>query len=71
MEDLSNEEKYLHEGLEWQWIAFVSGADWDDSKLISATYSSIAWSPYMIPHAVNLSHYYHSKTGWSSVDFFC
>ncbi|KAL3789260.1 hypothetical protein ACHAWO_007469 [Cyclotella atomus] len=41
------------------------------SKLISSNWSSTVWSPYAIPQAVSLHHYYKSKTRWSSIDFEC
>ena len=69
--DKDEKEKYLKDGIDWHWIPFIGDVDWDDSKLISATYSSTVWSPFAIPHALHLSHDYYSKTGWSSVDFFC
>ena len=74
MEDLIEEEKYLAaDGLEWHWIPFVGGTRFDDSnrKLQSSEWSSTVWSPYAIPHAIRLNHYYHSEPKWSYIDFFC
>jgi hypothetical protein len=70
MEDILEENKYLVEGCQWMWTPFIGSVDWDDSRLISANYYSTVWSPYVIPHAVELHHYYHSKPGWSKIDFY-
>ena len=54
----------------WKWTPGMEAFDWEDYKdLRRGTYLSFVWSPYAIPHAVALEHYYYRRIYSSSVDF--
>lgn len=40
------------------------------NELQSATYKAIVFSPYAIPHAIELQHRYHRRARWSTMEFY-
>ncbi|EJK49370.1 hypothetical protein THAOC_31758 [Thalassiosira oceanica] len=64
----------MHEGCGWPWTPKLETVDWDpyssfQNRIMSAEYSAHVWSPYAIPHAIALTHSYHKRARWSSMEF--
>jgi hypothetical protein len=55
----------------WKWTpAIEEEFVWEDhNDLRRGTYLAYVWSPFAIPHAVALEHYYYRRVYWSSMGF--
>mmetsp|Transcript_8400 Transcript_8400/g.18824 ORF Transcript_8400/g.18824 Transcript_8400/m.18824 type:complete len:340 (-) Transcript_8400:64-1083(-) len=54
----------------WHWTPAFGHLGWDeDARLIGATYFANVWSPFAIPHAINLSHNYHHSMRYGGIEF--
>ena len=54
----------------WPWSPVLGCIDWEDCEYIrTAHYFSHVWSPYAIPHAIELMHRYHGRSRMNSVEF--
>ena len=55
----------------WHWKPQLGHIEWEDcDSLRSGNYSANVWSPYAIPHAVELNHRYHSRARIDTFEFF-
>jgi len=62
-------EVYMANDCQWHWTPGFGHLVWDDDQLRSAEYYTHVWSPYAIPHAIDLEHRYHCRSRMSSVEF--
>jgi len=56
--------------VEWQWTPMVDHTVWEDmDELRTGHYSSHVWSPYVIPRAIQLKHFFHCRARYSTIEF--
>ena len=55
----------------WHWKPQIDYILWEDcDHLRTGNYSSYVWSPYAIPHVINLKHRYHGRARLNTYEFF-
>lgn len=63
-------EEYMANDCQWHWTPRFGDLIWEEcDELRSAEYYANVWSPYAIPHAIELEHRYHCRTRYSSIEF--
>mmetsp|Transcript_6275 Transcript_6275/g.15605 ORF Transcript_6275/g.15605 Transcript_6275/m.15605 type:complete len:387 (+) Transcript_6275:83-1243(+) len=64
-------EEYMATDVEWHWTPKLGNLTWEDyEQLRSAEYYAHVWSPFAIPHAIELEHRYHGRARYRSFEFF-
>lgn len=55
----------------WKWTPGIEEAfEWHDhNDLRRGVYLAYVWSPFAIPHAIALEHYYYHRPHWSTMEF--
>lgn len=63
-------EAAMVKGCKWHWTPHVEYLGWNEnSGLDSATYHGSVWSPFAIPHAIDLCHSYHHNMRLNGLEF--
>ncbi|CAB9522774.1 hypothetical protein SEMRO_1339_G264290.1 [Seminavis robusta] len=73
LEDMST--NIFGEDAPWKWQTSLSAKDltWDayssSDRLMTGTFQGLVWSPYAIPRAVSLEHYYYRRPSMRTMSF--
>lgn len=70
----SNATKSLEEARKlWPWTPTFGDVSWDENdfgeELVTGEYRSHVWSPFAIPHAIDLYHFYHRRPRYNTMEF--
>ncbi|KAL7537692.1 hypothetical protein ACHAXR_008004 [Thalassiosira sp. AJA248-18] len=60
----------MAKGAPWHWTPALGHLGWDeDARLVSAVYSGSVWSPFAIPHSIDLYHKFHRRMRLGGLEF--
>ena len=67
--DILGENK-ANRGVLWQYTPWLGELAWEDyDEIRTAHHNALVWSPFAIPHAVRLEHFFHSRPRMSTYEF--